>query len=125
MSNPGTTIVVAEDEPLVRMIVVDVLRNADYRVLEANDGIEALKVLEGSVADLLITDLQMPRMNGYQLVEAVMTRWPRLKILLVTGFAKETVPEAIAGGVIHTLQKPFDVDRLPGLVARLLDQASA
>lgn len=117
----SSTILVAEDEPLVRMIAVEVLRDAGYQVLEANDGVEALEILEASEVGLLISDIQMPRMNGYQLVEAALARWPDLKVVLVTGYARETVPTAVASASLYTVQKPFDIDRLPGLVARLLD----
>jgi DNA-binding NtrC family response regulator len=61
-------------------------------------------------------------MNGYQLVEAALARWPTLKILLVTGYARENVPESIAGASLHTLNKPFDVDRLPALIAGLIEK---
>jgi len=114
------TILVTEDEAMVRMLVVETLQDAGYSVREAVDGVEALEILENAGIDLLITDIQMPRMNGYQLAEAAMARWANLKILLVTGYARETVPAAIAGAGLRSLQKPFDVDRLPVLVAEML-----
>jgi CheY-like chemotaxis protein len=116
----GSTILVVEDEPLVRMVVVEVLRDAQFEVLEAGDGFEALEVLRKSAVDLLMTDIQMPRMNGYQLVEAALARWPSMKILLVTGYARESVPDSVASAALHTLNKPFDVDRLPVLISSLL-----
>ncbi len=116
----AATVLVTEDEPLVRMIAVETLRDAGYTVLEAGDGAEALDILAAAGVDLLITDIQMPRMNGYQLAEAAIARWPNLKILMVTGYARETVPACIASAVLRTLQKPFDIDRLPGVVAELL-----
>ena len=119
------SILVVEDEPLIRMLAVDVLRDSGYTVLEAADGIEALAILESSGADLLITDAEMPRMNGYQLVEATMTLWPNLKILLVTGYTKECIPANIVHALPHTLQKPFDIERLAELVAELLGPPSA
>lgn len=125
MPVPESIILVVEDETLVRMLAVDVLRDAGHTVLEAADGIEALEILESSGTDLLITDAEMPRMNGYQLVEAAMTRWPGLKILLITGYTKECVPANIVRALSHTLQKPFDIERLPGLVAELLGSPSA
>jgi CheY-like chemotaxis protein len=117
---PAPTVLVAEDEPLVRMIAVEVLRDAGYIVQEACDGVEALEVLDGAAIDLLITDIQMPRLNGYQLAEAAMARWPNLKILLVTGYARENAPASIAGAGLRSVQKPFDLDRLPILVGELL-----
>jgi CheY-like chemotaxis protein len=115
-----STVLVVEDEPLLRMVVVEVLSDAGHAVLEAGDGIEALEILGKSAIDLLITDIQMPRMNGYQLVEAAMERWPKMKILLVTGYARESVPPAVLSAGLQTLHKPFDVDGLPGVVSALL-----
>ena len=118
----ASTILVVEDEPLVRMVVVETLRDAGYEVLEAGDGMEALEVLRKSPVDLMMTDIQMPRMNGYQLVEAAMTRWPGMKILLVTGYARDSVPDAVTRAALHTLHKPFDVDRLPVLISGVLEK---
>jgi CheY-like chemotaxis protein len=115
-------ILVTEDEPLVRMVAVEVLRESGHEVLEAQDGLEALEILRESAADLLVTDIQMPRMNGYQLVEVAMERWPRMKILLVTGYARDSVPAAVMKAALPTIHKPFEIDRLPGLVAELLEK---
>ncbi len=124
MSEPttsqGTTVLVTEDEPLVRAITVEILQDAGYRVREAGDGRQALDVLESCAIDLLITDIQMPRMNGYQLAEAAMAKWPGLKILLMTGYTRESEPDVVRNAGLRTLQKPFDVDRLPGVIEELL-----
>ncbi|HWA89827.1 MAG TPA: response regulator [Rhizomicrobium sp.] len=117
------SILVTEDEILVRAIAVEVLQDAGYEVREAGDGRQALDMLESFAADLLITDIQMPRMNGYQLAEEALSRWPKLKILLVTGYTRENEPEVVRKAGLRTLQKPFDVERLPGVVAELLARA--
>jgi CheY-like chemotaxis protein len=114
------TVLVTEDEPLVRMVAAEALRDAGYDVREAGDGVQALEILESSNIDLLITDIQMPHMNGYQLAETAMARWPNLKILLVTGYAREGVPVSITSAGLRTLQKPYDIDCLPALAAELL-----
>lgn len=114
------SVLVTEDEALVRAIAVEILEDAGYEVHQAGDGRQALDVLEARTVDLLITDIQMPRMNGYQLAEQALERWPNLKILLVTGYTRENEPEIVRRAQLRTLQKPFDVDRLPGLVAELL-----
>jgi len=107
---------------MVRAVVAETLHDAGYTVQEACDGVDALQTLEAGSIDLLITDIQMPRMNGYQLAETVMARWPNLKIMLMTGYAREGVPAGIASAGLTTLKKPFDLDRLPGLVSELLAQ---
>lgn len=115
-------VLVVEDELLVRMVAVEVLRDAGHDVLEAGDGLEALEVLRESAVNMLITDVQMPRMNGYQLAEAAIDRWPAMKILLVTGYARDSLPATIASGAVHMIHKPFDIDRLPVLVTELLQK---
>lgn len=119
-ASQGPTVLVTEDEPLVRAITVEILQDAGYLVREAGDGRQALDVLETCAVDLLITDIQMPRMNGYQLAEAAMAKWPGLKILLMTGYTRESEPEVVQKAGLRTLQKPFDVDRLPGVIEELL-----
>ena len=114
------SVLVTEDEALVRAIAVEILQDAGYEVHQAGDGRQALDVLEARTVDLLITDIQMPPMNGYQLAEQALERWPNLKILLVTGYTRENEPEIVRRAQLRTLQKPFDVDRLPGLGAELL-----
>ena len=116
----GPTVLITEDEPLVRAITVEILQDAGYLVREAGDGRQALEVLESCAIDLLITDIQMPRMNGYQLVEAAMTKWPGLKRLLMTGYTRESEPDVVRKAGLRTLQKPFDVERLPGVIEELL-----
>lgn len=119
-STKRPSVLVTEDEALVRAIAVEILEDAGYEVHQAGDGRQALDVLEARSVDLLITDIQMPRMNGYQLAEQALERWPELKILLVTGYTRENEPEIVRRAQLRTLQKPFDVDRLPDLVAELL-----
>jgi CheY-like chemotaxis protein len=118
--NPAPTVLVAEDESAVRMLAVEVLQDCGYAVREARDGVEALEILQADGIDLLITDIQMPRMNGHQLAATALAKWPNLKILLVTGYAHESTPAAIAAAGVRTLRKPFDIDRLPVLVGELL-----
>ncbi len=127
MSEPTTSrgpiVLVTEDEPLVRAITVEILQDAGYLVREAGDGRQALEVLETCAVDLLITDIQMPRMNGYQLAETAMAKWPGLKIVLMTGYTRESEPEVLRKAGLRTLQKPFDVDRLPGVIEELLHRS--
>jgi CheY-like chemotaxis protein len=114
-------ILVAEDEAMVRMIAVETLRDAGLEVLEARDGLEALDLLKtGAKVDLLISDIKMPRMNGYQLVEAGTTLRPHLKVLLMTGYAQDPVPETLTRAGIRVLYKPFNVDELPVWAERAL-----
>lgn len=108
------TVLLAEDEALLRMITSDTLRDGGYEVIEAADGAEALAILErrGSEIDLLLTDIKMPKLDGYQLTCAALQLLPDLKVMLMTGYAHEPAPQNIRDADIRVLLKPFDFDRL-------------
>ncbi|HEX2147300.1 MAG TPA: ATP-binding protein, partial [Pseudorhizobium sp.] len=87
------TILVVDDEPLVRMVAVEILEELGYHVLEAADGPSALKILQAQRdICLLLTDVGLPNgMNGRQLADAARTNQPDLKVLFVTGYAENAV----------------------------------
>ena len=121
MDDKRHSVLVAEDEVMLRMIAVETLRDAGYEVFEAGDGSEALDVLQAnSDIDLLISDIRMPRMNGYELVEAGTALRPRLRVLLMTGYTQDPIPENMARAGIKVLYKPFNVDELAQWAAQAL-----
>jgi CheY-like chemotaxis protein len=89
----GETVLVVDDEPLLRMVMTDALEDNGYRALEAHDGPSALKILESDArVDLLITDVGLPGgMNGRQLADAARQKRPNLRVLFITGFAENAV----------------------------------
>jgi CheY-like chemotaxis protein len=115
------TILIAEDEAMIRLIVAETLRDAGYKVREAADGQEALDILKRDASiDLLVSDMKMPGLNGYQLVEAGTTLRPDLKVLLMTGYAQDPVPESMTQAGVRVLYKPFDINELPFLAKAIL-----
>jgi CheY-like chemotaxis protein len=121
MNGGSASILVAEDESMVRMIAVETLRDAGFEVFEASDGVEALALLQKGVkVDLLISDIKMPRMNGYQLVEAGKALRPDMKVLLMTGYAQDPIPDSMTRAGIRVLYKPFNVDELSVWAQRAL-----
>jgi two-component system, cell cycle sensor histidine kinase and response regulator CckA len=120
----GETILVAEDEPLVRALAVRVLTDLGYQVLEAADGPTALKLAEShpGAIDLLVTDVIMPQMNGKVLHERLAVVRPGLKALFVSGYADHAiVHHGMLDGGLAFLQKPFTSARLAQKVRELLD----
>src|SRR5438477_11120063 len=98
-------ILVAEDEAMLRIIAVEMLQDAGFTVYEAGDGVEALALLQANPGiELLVSDVKMPRMDGYALVAAGRVLKPDLKVLLMTGYAQD--PPAHLNKVT-TLHKPF------------------
>ena len=121
----GASILVAEDEALLRTIVGETLRDAGFDVVEAADGLEALELLKSrSDIDLLISDVRMPRMDGFTLYAAATTVRPHLRVVLMTGYAQDPVPEAIARAKVPVVYKPFDFDDLGKLARQTLARPS-
>jgi CheY-like chemotaxis protein len=102
----GTTVLVAEDEALVRMVTADYLREAGYRVVEVSNAAEALKELENtSDVRVLLTDVEMPGgMDGLELAREVQRCWPGIVILVTSGRVRPTWDEL--PGNIGSFQKP-------------------
>jgi PAS domain S-box-containing protein len=117
------TILVVDDEPLVRMVAVEILEELGYNVLEAGDGPTAVKIMNsGQPIDLLITDVGLPGgMNGRQLADALRIDRPELKVLFVTGYAENAVLNHghLEHGM-HVMTKPFLSDAFGRRVRDLL-----
>ena len=108
----GETILVVDDERAIRTLMVEVLTDLGYRVLDAGDGPRALELIkENQTITLLVTDVGLPGMNGRHLADAARVILPRLKVLFVTGYAENAV---LSHGHLpvgmQVLTKPFDLD---------------
>ncbi len=120
----GETVLVVDDEPTVRMLVVDALHELGYVAIEAGDGAGGLRVLQSDARiDLLITDVGLPAgMNGRQLADAGRIARPGLKVLFITGYAENAVlSHGHLDPGMHVLTKPFAMDiladRIRGLIS--------
>jgi CheY-like chemotaxis protein len=104
------TVLVVEDEDIVRELVCEVLEDQGYNVICARDGLEALKVaaeFDGTI-HLLVTDVIMPHMNGHELAERLSSVRPEMKILFVSGYSANDIGDhGILDPRIELLQKPF------------------
>ena len=116
MPSPATVLVV-DDESNLRRLVVRRLTSEGYRVLEAGDGVEALELLQAPDADirLVITDIRMPRMDGYALADSIGDRPKSPPMIFISGYGQTGV--WLPGSVFA---KPFSLDALMEEVRRLL-----
>jgi PAS domain S-box-containing protein len=120
----GETVLVVDDEPTIRMLVVEVLKDLGYCALEADDGASALKIIHSDLRiDLLVTDVGLPNgMNGRQLAEAARGARSDLKVLFITGYAENAV---LSHGHLeqgmHVLTKPFAMDTIAERIRTLVD----
>ncbi len=117
----ASTILVVEDDAIVRMLIVDVLEELEFSVLEAADAQQALAHVQnlGQVIDLMMTDVGLPDMSGTELAVEVRALRPVLPILFASGYAENiNVPTGM-----HVIGKPFSIDQLRDKVKSLLPAA--
>ncbi|HEX6240543.1 MAG TPA: response regulator, partial [Polyangiales bacterium] len=116
------TILVVEDEEGVRRGVQRILRHAGYQVLVAADPAQAIALVEDypGPLDMLLTDVVMPMMTGVQLAERVLTIRPGIKVLYMSGHAREGLDTQQAEGGVEFLQKPFTRQAMLSKVASVL-----
>ncbi|QUE91663.1 response regulator [Pseudomonas sp. SCA2728.1_7] len=120
MSATPSTILVVEDDNIVRMLIVDVLEELEFEVLEADGSEQALQVLKDATKhiDLMMTDVGLPGMDGRQLATEARKLRPALPILFASGYAESI--DVPAG--MHVIGKPFSIDQLRDKVKAVLDQ---
>ncbi len=127
----GETILLAEDEAILRRVIQETLESQGYRVLTAANGLEALEIYrsakracpeQGRGVDILVADMVMPEMGGQQLVEELKKEAPDLKALAITGYAAPTDREhSKEKNFLGVVSKPFDAERLAKMIRRALD----
>jgi PAS domain S-box-containing protein len=122
------TILIAEDEEIVRNLAARILGEAGYRVLLAGDGEHAIKIFEehADTIDLALLDMVMPRLNGHDVYQRFKLRKPNLKAIFCSGYDPETSQVGFVTEVgMQLLQKPFDPDELLHTVRQVLDMPLA
>lgn len=119
-SRGNETILLVEDEPAVRQLFAQALMRAGYRVFEARNGQEAMKVFDqyGDTIDLLLTDVRMPYMGGTELVKHLRARRNTLKLICVSGYPSSGDDELTT----DFLSKPFSREDLLSKVREVLDR---
>ena len=120
----GETVVVVEDDPAVRMLVMDLLKELGYRAHEAEDARSALPLLESDMrVDLLVTDVGLPGMNGRQLAEIARQHRPGLKVLFMTGYAQKAAErQGFLEDGMDMVAKPFSIEQLAGKIRTMTSQ---
>jgi DNA-binding response OmpR family regulator len=117
------TILVAEDDPETRLILHHGLTRAGYHVVIAEDGEQALEKFRESRPDLVLLDIEMPRLNGWEVLERIKSGWRsrRVPVMMITG--KTSDDDKIKGyelGVDYYVTKPFNIQRLLPIIRNLV-----
>lgn len=114
----GVRILVVDDDALVRWSLERSLAGAGHQVMTATDGLDAVTRLDEGSFDIVITDMQMPRMGGGELLSEVKKRSPATQVIILSGlFSREVARDAVEAGAAMYLQKPMDL----GAINRVVD----
>ena len=114
-------LLVVDDDEDVLWIIQDMLRFKGYRVVAVTDGEEALKVIEKEEFDLVLTDLGMPRISGWDIAKKAKSKNPKLPVVLLTGWGTQYEEEDVSSeGVDIVLSKPLSWEKLTESIAKLL-----
>ena len=119
-------IVVADDEPGLRLLLVATLSGAGYEVLQAGNGLEAVRLCEGGKVDLLLTDLVMPDHEGLETIRKMRHDRPDIPVVAMSGaFDGGFLEVAKAMGAAAVIQKPFTPDQVVKVVGRVIEERGA
>jgi CheY-like chemotaxis protein len=119
------TILVAEDDPMVRRLAVRILTAAGYQVLAASDGAEALRVFAEHRQDisLVVMDAIMPKLTGHEVYRRIKAQNPSARVIFVSGYDRETgQSQPLFRENLRLVEKPFDADTLLRSVREVLDE---
>lgn len=116
---PQKTVLVVDDEPGVRFMLLELVRSWGHQAVAASSGCQALAMLHA--ADAVITDLCMPGMDGLELTARIRAICPALPVIVVSAFCDERMRGAVlAKGAFAAASKPFDIDELGAAIERAL-----
>ncbi len=112
-------ILVADDEAMMRNLILKILETQGYQVTVVSSGDEALEKLKTENYDLLMTDVKMPGMTGFDLLKQVKAEWPGMAVIIMTGYGDAySVKEALLLGADEYLSKPFKSQEVTLIVER-------
>jgi DNA-binding NtrC family response regulator len=113
-------VLIVEDNPNARHLFARILSSVGHEVIQSGDGDDAVHLLNTHQFDLVITDLALPKTTGFGVISHIRRKWPRLPIILVTGYLSPTAAKKILDEFIEFIPKPVDRYRLVATVNRFL-----
>ncbi|MGH9902382.1 MAG: response regulator, partial [Pyrinomonadaceae bacterium] len=124
------SVLVIDDDQIVNELICEFLTVEGYRVESAFDGLQAMRMFRPAEHDVVMTDVAMPLMNGWELIAALRVRAPELPVVLITGYGSGNWNESYLQkqGVAAVLSKPLDLARMTGIleeIARTKKQPAA
>lgn len=118
----GERILIIDDSPVIREMLVEILTDSGYTVETAEDGeIGSVKAIENNYS-VIICDVHMPRMNGLETVRKIVEAKPNSKILMTDSYPDKLASQARKEGALDCLQKPFDVTELRHKIKSIISE---
>jgi signal transduction histidine kinase len=116
-------ILVVDDEEPIREMVARIVSHTGHEAVTARDGREALEILKKEPLTILITDLKMPEMDGFELMKSVRAEFPEIPIICMTGHGVTyTYTDVVASGATDYITKPFTIDEMSAKLNRVLQE---
>lgn len=124
-----TTVLIADDDPMLRAIGAELLSGEGYRVLEAEDGDEALRIVEAETVDLIVLDMLMPNKDGIETIIELKRRRSSVRILAISSGGSMDVDSllkpALAFGADRVMSKPLRISTFATTIAEMLSETTA
>lgn len=119
--NQTTKVLVVDDDKKIRILLLDTLSALGYKTIGAEDGEEALALLEKQKPDVVISDIRMPKLNGLSLLRNIKNKSPKIPVLMITGYNfTYTKDQALDSGADGFLAKPFRISKIEELMQTVL-----
>jgi DNA-binding NtrC family response regulator len=116
------SILVVDDDPEMRSLVLDVLRREGYEVAEANDGTEAVRTIQAREINVVLMDKNLPGTSGLELLPSLLSVRPGIRIIMMTAFGDvPSYVEAVEKGAMEYLFKPFQMEELSKAIRKALE----
>jgi DNA-binding NtrC family response regulator len=121
---PSESILIIEDEKLVRWSLKERLKKEDYEVLEAETGDAGMEILGQNLVDLILLDYRLPDMTGLDVLKKTMVAWPETPVILMTAYSSvDSAIEAMKLGAYDYINKPFNLDEMVVTIGRALESS--
>ncbi len=119
------TILVVDDEPNYLIVISELLGEEGFETITADNGTKALALMKGADIDLVLTDMQMPDMDGFALLEAVKSSRPEMPVIMITAYGEvEKAVRAMRSGAFNYITKPFNNDELLASINKALEHSA-
>jgi two-component system response regulator (stage 0 sporulation protein F) len=112
-------ILVVDDDPIIRKLLLEVLTNDGHQVEVAVNGLEGLKLARSKAFQLILMDVHMPIMNGLETLIEIRRLFPRLAVAMMDSYPDQLVREAESRGALTCVHKPFDLEEIREIIQRV------